>query len=124
SRIARGELRLERAPLDLGKAVRSSIDAARPAAAKKGVTLSLEGGSIEARMLGDSDRVQQIFGNLLSNAIKFTPSGGRVSVRVSGEHERARVAVVDSGAGIEPAFLPLVFQRFRQADHGHTRRFS
>jgi signal transduction histidine kinase/DNA-binding response OmpR family regulator len=124
SRIARGQLRFEHEPVDLGLVVRASIDAARPTAGKRDIALSLEGDGIESFMLGDSDRVNQILGNLLSNAIKFTPRGGRVRVRMEVGPDKARISVIDTGEGIGPEFLPLVFQRFRQADHGHTRRFS
>ncbi len=65
-----------------------------------------------------------MFGNLLSNALKFTPPGGHVNVRLRVRDGEAEVAVVDDGEGIKEAFLPLVFDRFRQADHGNTRRFS
>ena len=73
-------------------------------------------------MWADPDRLQQIFWNLLSNAVKFTPSGGRVEVthRSGGTATARRVA--DTGEGIAPAFLPRVFERFRQADGSSTRR--
>jgi CheY-like chemotaxis protein len=67
-------------------------------------------------VLGDADRLQQVFWNLLSNAIKFTPRGGRVQVRVLRADAEMEVVVSDTGEGIDPAFLPHVFERFRQAD--------
>ena len=75
-------------------------------------------------VLGDADRLQQIVWNLLSNAVKFTPEGGRVELRMEGDAERVRIIVSDSGEGIEPEFLPYVFDRFRQADTSVTRRFG
>ena len=72
-------------------------------------------------MWADHDRLQQVFWNLLSNAVKFTPSGGRVDVRMHTEGADVRVDVADTGNGIAPAFLPHVFERFRQADGSSTR---
>jgi CheY-like chemotaxis protein/anti-sigma regulatory factor (Ser/Thr protein kinase) len=72
-------------------------------------------------VLGDADRLQQIFWNLLSNAIKFTPRGGRVQVRVLRADAEMEVVVSDTGEGIDPAFLPHVFERFRQADASPQR---
>ena len=65
---------------------------------------------------GDADRLTQVFWNILGNAIKFTPPGGRVKVRITREQEFVAVSVTDTGEGIEPAFLPHVFDNFRQAD--------
>jgi CheY-like chemotaxis protein len=71
---------------------------------------------------GDPDRLQQVAWNLLSNAVKFTPKGGRVQVRVERVNSHIEISVSDSGIGISPEFLPLVFDRFRQADSGSTRK--
>ena len=70
---------------------------------------------------GDPDRLQQVIWNLLANAIKFTPRDGRVVLRVHREHSQVEVSVTDTGVGIAPDFLPLVFDRFRQADSSITR---
>ncbi|MBI4473219.1 MAG: ATP-binding protein, partial [Acidobacteria bacterium] len=69
----------------------------------------------------DRDRIQQVVWNLLSNAIKFTPSGGRIRVRLEDRHNVARIRVTDNGIGIRPDFLPHVFDRFRQEDSFTTR---
>jgi signal transduction histidine kinase len=69
----------------------------------------------------DPRRLEQIFLNLLTNAVKFTPSGGRIEVDARLSGQSAEVRVIDTGAGIEPAFLPHVFERFRQADSATTR---
>src|SRR5262249_44167836 len=74
--------------------------------------------------LGDPDRLQQIIWNLLSNAVKFTPEGGRVELGMESDAEHIRIAVSDNGLGIEPEFLPHVFDRFRQADTSVARRFG
>jgi len=72
----------------------------------------------------DSARLQQVMWNLLSNAVKFTPHGGRISVRLEQDGSDARVTITDTGQGIEPEFLPRVFDRFRQADSSTTRSFG
>jgi signal transduction histidine kinase len=73
---------------------------------------------------GDSERLQQVVWNLLTNAVKFTPKGGLVEVRLTRLDSRVEIAVSDTGHGIEPDFLPYVFERFRQADASTTRRHS
>jgi CheY-like chemotaxis protein len=75
----------------------------------------------QGNILGDSDRLQQVFGNLLNNAAKFTPAGGTVTVRAMVENGEFKVAVADTGHGINRAFLPHVFERFRQADSSKSR---
>jgi CheY-like chemotaxis protein len=74
-------------------------------------------------MSGDPERLQQVVWNLLSNAVKFSQRGGRVEVRLSpGEDSHAEIRVADNGQGIDPEFLPFVFDPFRQADSSTTRR--
>ena len=73
-------------------------------------------------IVGDPDRLQQVIVNLLSNAVKFTDVGGRIEVRLDMSDTEARLVVKDTGRGIAPAFLPHVFERFRQADASSTRR--
>jgi signal transduction histidine kinase len=73
---------------------------------------------------GDATRLQQVVWNLLSNAIKFTPRSGNVTVSLSRDDGQAVIRVRDSGEGIEPEFLPFVFERFRQADRGTMRTHS
>ena len=98
-----------------------AIEVVRPAAEAKGVRLeaSIEAGA--GPILGDPDRLQQVVWNLLTNAVKFTPSGGRVEVRLQRDGEQVEIAVEDTGQGIAAAFLPHVFERFRQADASHSR---
>jgi signal transduction histidine kinase/ActR/RegA family two-component response regulator len=121
SRIISGKLRLELRPLDLDGVLRAAVEVIRPAADAKSVTLRT-GGSSSALVLGDPDRLQQVLWNLLSNAVKFTPAGGHVDVVLERVGRNVRVIVTDSGKGIEPDFLPYVFERFRQADSSTTRR--
>ena len=75
-----------------------------------------------ATIVGDADRLQQVVWNLLSNALQFTPRAGRVQVRVPPEQSYAEVVIADNGEGIDPSFLPHVFDRFRQADAKISRK--
>ncbi|HEX8337445.1 MAG TPA: PAS domain-containing protein, partial [Pyrinomonadaceae bacterium] len=122
SRIITGKLRIEAVPVALPAVVEAAAAVVRPAAAAKGVSLDVNVGADDATVDGDPERLQQVVWNLLSNAVKFTPEGGRVEARVRRAGPRVEVAVSDTGAGIPPEFLPHVFERFRQADMGTTRR--
>ena len=121
SRIISGKVRLNVGPVDLAGTLREAIDTVRPAAAARGVTLDLRMSTPHEPMRGDADRLKQVFWNLLSNAVKFTPAGGRVSVDLERDGGHAAVRVSDTGKGIDAAFLPHVFDRFRQADAATTR---
>jgi PAS domain S-box-containing protein len=121
SRIAQGKFVLAVGPVELVRVVEAALDAVRPAADAKGVRVQPVLDS-HATIVGDADRLQQIVWNLASNAIKFTPKGGRVQVRLRRDRSYVEVTVADSGQGIAPDFLPHVFEPFRQADGGITRR--
>ena len=120
SRFISGKLSLKLQRVDLGEVVRAALEALRPTALAKGVVLDARCESV--RLLGDLDRLHQVVWNLVANAVKFTPRGGRVEVRVDEERGGARIVVRDNGPGIEPEFLPYVFERFRQADASSSRR--
>ena len=122
SRIVSGKLQLEREPTDLNTVVEAAIETVRSSAAAH--RIRLEAVLLDAPFIvhGSPVRLQQIVWNLLSNGIKFTEPGGRVQVRVESDQEEARVIVEDTGIGIEPQFLPHVFDRFRQADGTTTRQ--
>ena len=120
SRIVTGALKLESKLVALGGVVESAVESARPQSSLKHVELDISVAAVGC-VKGDSGRLKQIFGNLLGNAVKFTPSGGKVSVKVERVGSRARVHVKDSGEGIEPSFLPHVFERFRQAENAKHR---
>jgi signal transduction histidine kinase/DNA-binding response OmpR family regulator len=122
SRIITGKLRLEVRPLDMTVLVQAAIDAMRPAAAARRIEISVVVDPNAARVPGDPDRLQQVVWNLLNNAIKFTPKGGKVEVELRRVGTSIELSVADSGEGIEPAFLPHIFERFRQADGSSTRR--
>lgn len=126
SRIVTGKMRLNLRPVPLSEVIMAAIDAVRPAAEGKEITLSAAFDHKEdVTVVGDPDRLQQIFWNLLSNAIKFTPDGGQVAVtirRVEGGYLEA--SVTDTGVGIRADFLSYVFERFRQADNTKTRTYG
>jgi signal transduction histidine kinase/DNA-binding NarL/FixJ family response regulator len=121
SRIITGKLQIERSPVDLLTAIEAAFDSIRPAAESKSIIFETAINVRQCRVVGDSMRLQQIFWNLFSNAVKFTPRGGRVNVEVSSIDSRVNVAVTDNGIGIDPDFLPFIFDRFRQADGSTTR---
>jgi signal transduction histidine kinase/DNA-binding response OmpR family regulator len=122
SRIMAGKMSLRFDPVDLGAVVVAAIDALAPSADGQGIHVvrALEGGPFSVS--GDADRLQQIVVNLLSNAIKFTPADGRVEIALTRSDADVVLRVTDTGCGIVPGFLPHVFERFRQADGGSTRR--
>jgi PAS domain S-box-containing protein len=125
SRIVSGKLRLRSEPVRLAEVVEAAADAVRPAAATAGVILHVYVEPVSdgqpLTTLGDPQRLQQVIVNLLSNGVKFTRSGGRVDVTMRRVHERAEIAVRDTGAGIDAALLPFVFDRFRQGDSSTAR---
>jgi CheY-like chemotaxis protein/anti-sigma regulatory factor (Ser/Thr protein kinase) len=96
--------------------IRAALETVRPAAESKGVALTSNVDAEAGPVTGDPSRLQQVLWNLLSNAIKFTPAGGAVAVRVQAVDGQVEVTVEDTGPGIPPAFLPHVFERFRQAE--------
>jgi two-component system CheB/CheR fusion protein len=122
SRIAAGKLRMELQTVRLAVIVRAAAEVVGPSAARKHIELELEIDDALAPVAGDPTRLQQVIWNLLTNAIKFTPEGGRVVVTVDAAADRGRIRVRDTGAGIEPGFLPQIFDRFTQEDRELTRR--
>jgi signal transduction histidine kinase len=124
SRIVTGKFRLVMQDVDIGRVLQLAIDSLRLVAQAKQLTITLSREAEDARINGDPDRLQQVFWNLLSNAVKFTPAGGHVKVRLTSTAEDVSIAVTDTGVGIDPDFLPFVFERFRQADSTSTRHHS
>ncbi len=121
SRIISGRIRLEVQSVDVERLVLAAIETVQPAAQAKEIQLAVECPDCPT-VSGDPSRLQQVLWNLLTNAVKFTPSQGRVSVSAARRGEQVELRVSDSGEGIEPDFLPHVFERFRQADSSPTRR--
>ena len=121
SRIITGKLRLDVRPVDLAAVVGAALDAARPAAAAKALTLETALDPAATHISGDAARLQQVVWNLVNNAVKFTPTGGRVTVGTRRANGRVEISVADTGEGIAPEFLPYVFDRFRQGDPRMTR---
>jgi two-component system CheB/CheR fusion protein len=124
SRIASGKVRLNLEETDVPSVVRLAIEAIGPLAKSQGVTIEAELAPDVGMIVADSDRLRQVVGNLLNNAIKFTPSGGRVDVRLTKDEQWIELSVADTGKGIEPDFLPRVFTAFSQADASSTRSFG
>jgi signal transduction histidine kinase len=124
SRIVTGKFRLVMQDVDVGRVLQLAIDSLRLVAQAKQLTITLSREANDARISGDPDRLQQVFWNLLSNAVKFTPAGGHVKVRLTSAVENVSITVTDTGVGIDPNFLPFVFERFRQADSTSTRHHS
>jgi signal transduction histidine kinase/CheY-like chemotaxis protein len=124
SRMTTGKLKVELEPLPLIAALEAALESVRPAAEAKELEIHTAWQVQHANVLADATRLQQILWNLLSNAVKFTPNGGRISVTAERQGAQIRIEVTDSGIGIDPGFLPHVFDRFRQADSATTRRFG
>lgn len=116
SRIMTGKVQLSARSMSLQKVIAAALDAIRPAAEAKEITLSTHLEPGVDRIRGDSNRLQQIMWNLLTNAVKFTPVGGTVQVLVERADGHIEICVQDNGVGINSAFLPFVFDRFRHAD--------
>ena len=121
SRITAGKLALDVSLVDVAPVVEACVEAIRPTAEIKGVELQATIDPKAMLVLGDAERLRQVFVNLLSNAVKFTARGGRVQVAVRREDSRAVVTVSDTGKGLAPELLPHVFERFWQADTTTTR---
>jgi PAS domain S-box-containing protein len=123
SSIVSGKFKLHVESVRVADVVESAVEAVRPSAVAKDIRmqLTLDG---DATVLGDAARVQQMVWNLLSNSVKFTPRGGTVRVTVALDDSAVEIRVTDNGQGIPQDFLPFVFDRFRQADGGITRRYG
>jgi PAS domain S-box-containing protein len=124
SRIISGKVRLDVQPLDLAGIVLEAVDTMRTSASAKGVRLQTVIDPVNATILGDPNRLQQVFWNLLSNSIKFTPKHGRIQILLQRVNSHVEVSVIDTGEGISPDFLPYIFNRFQQADASTTRRYG
>ena len=121
SRMVSGKMRLNIESIDVRLLLHAALDAVRPSAEAKQITISTDLPPDLGTISADATRVQQIVWNLLSNAVKFTPRGGRVELSARRNTSDLEIAVTDSGEGIDPEFLPHVFEAFRQAETPSTR---
>ncbi|HXH83519.1 MAG TPA: ATP-binding protein, partial [Candidatus Tectomicrobia bacterium] len=121
SRIVAGKLQLELRPVDLVGVIEEALALIRGEAEAGGLALETRFDAAGTAVLGDPLRLQQIVSNLLSNAVKFTPAGGRITIALERVGGFARLSVTDTGAGIDPALLDGIFDRFRQADDRSSR---
>src|SRR5262249_25035931 len=124
SQVIVGKVKLDIRPIDLSTVVREAVESIRPSTAIKDNRLTLRVADEPVMILGDAHRMQQIVWNLLTNAVKFTPAGGYIDVTLEPHVRFARLIVTDTGVGIPPEVLPVIFERFRQADASTTRAFT
>jgi signal transduction histidine kinase len=124
SRITSGKLRLETEVVNVAAILIAAVDMILPLANAKNIPITKSLDCHEALLSGDGTRLQQVFWNLLTNAVKFTPQGGQIKVRLDRVGPCVRISICDSGHGIDPDFLPHIFERFRQADSSSTRKYG
>lgn len=124
SRILQGKFLLNVGPVDLAAIINAAQETVRLAAEAKAIRFEFDLDTSLRRVMGDQGRLQQVVWNLLSNAIKFTPVKGVVTVTLAYTDTDAQIQVKDTGTGIQPDFLPYVFDSFRQADSKTTRQFG
>ncbi|ACC84622.1 PAS domain S-box protein [Nostoc punctiforme] len=124
SRILQGKLNLNICPVNLVMVVEAALETVRLAAQAKSIQIQTIFDASLGQVMGDPNRLQQVVWNLLSNAVKFTPTGGRVGIRLMEASNQIQIQVSDTGKGINPDFLPYVFDYFRQADGTTTRTFG
>ncbi|MEG4231893.1 PAS domain S-box protein [Microcoleus sp. Pol11C3] len=124
SGILQGKVSLNIVPVDLAGAIASAMETVRLSAQVKSIQICTQFAPHLGRVLGDGGRLQQVMWNLLSNSVKFTPPGGKIEVKLDRVDNDAQITITDTGKGIEPDFLPYVFDYFRQADSTYTRKFG
>jgi signal transduction histidine kinase len=124
SRIITGKLRLESKRVTVRSLIDGALESVRHAAESRRITITASVEPADLSLVCDPGRMQQVAWNLLTNAIKFTPEGGQVHVIATRDGDAIAIDVSDTGIGIAPAFLPFVFERFRQQDAAHTREYG
>jgi PAS domain S-box-containing protein len=124
SRIMQGKLSLTVTPVNLTSVITAAVETVRLAAEVKNIQILLDLVPESISVTGDAARLQQVVWNLLTNAVKFTPNGGQVTIELRQLDRLAQIRVIDTGKGIDPQFLPYVFEYFRQADATTTRKFG
>lgn len=123
AKILRGKLCLDMTSVNLSSVIEAAIDTVRTTAVAKSISLHSALPNI-GQVSGDAARLQQIVWNLLSNAIKFTPNGGRVEIWLKRVDNQGEITLRDTGKGINPDFLPYIFESFRQEDASITRKYG
>lgn len=121
SRIVSGKMRLDVQAVHLRQVIEGAVESVQPAASARQISIHSQLEEARGIVQGDPGRLQQVIWNLLSNAVKFTPQGGRVDIVLRQEGGWVQVDVVDTGRGIDPQFLPYIFDPFRQVDGSFTR---
>jgi PAS domain S-box-containing protein len=121
SRVTRGQVTLEREPVEMGAVVAGAVEQARPLIEARGHRFEIDMGGAAARILGDRTRLVQVVANLLNNAAKYTPQGGRIALAVARQGGTVSVTVSDNGIGIDSAMLPHLFDLFSQAERTPDR---
>jgi PAS domain S-box-containing protein len=124
SRIMRGKLTLNAMPINLATVISAALETVRLAAEVKRIQVEITIDDQVQQVAGDLGRLQQVLWNLLSNAVKFTDEAGRIEVRLTQVGHYAQVQIIDSGRGINPDFVPHVFEYFCQEDGSTTRKFG
>lgn len=124
SRLRSGKLTLSSETVSIITAINNAIETVRADAAAKNISIAVEGAEEPLFVQGDLLRLEQIVWNLLSNAVKFTAQGGRIDVRLARDNDDVVLVIADNGQGIDPAFLPKVFEMFRQGDARDSREHT
>ncbi len=122
NRIILGKLHMEWQEVDLGSVIQNAVTSLHPSAAAKNISIHSEVEPERFKVSGDPNRLQQVFWNLIANAVKFTPPQGTIRVRAEQDEAVIKVQVIDNGIGMDPQFLPHVFEPFLQADGSSTRQ--
>jgi signal transduction histidine kinase len=121
SRVVTGKLSLKTEVVDLRSVMHAAVEVIQPGAQAKSIAVTCTMPEQPVYALADSDRLQQVLWNLLSNSVKFTPQRGEIRLTLQAAEEDLVMTIQDTGIGIDPAFLPHVFDRFRQADGSMAR---
>ncbi len=116
SRIISGNMRIDKEEVNIVSIVKTCVETALPSARQKNLSLAFQSSLAQQELMGDTVRLQQIVNNLINNAVKFTPDGGSISVTLEPAVKKVQIKVEDTGIGISPEFLPMIFDRFKQAD--------
>jgi signal transduction histidine kinase len=122
SRIGRGQLVLDLAPVDVRMAITDAVEQLRPAIERKRHACQLDLLPEPVMVLGEHRRLVQVIANLLANAVKYTPEGGALAVELTADAREVKIAVKDNGVGIDAGLLPRVFETFTQAELTPDRR--